>query len=218
MKESYDIAIIGGAVIGSAVAYFLSANSDFDGSVLVVERDPTYARASTSLSSSSIRNQFSNPVNVRIGLFGTQFIRNFAQTMQVGSDRPDLGFKECGYLFLANAEAQVQTLLDSHAVQVACGADVVLWERDELSRMFPHINSEDILLASYGRSGEGWFDNTGLMHGLRNKARASGRVEYVADEVVAIGRNGSKVTSVTLRSGAMVGAGTSSTRLARVRR
>ena len=66
MKQSYDVVIVGGAVIGSSVAYFLTANPDFTGSVLVVERDPTYAKAATSLSSSSIRTQFSNPINVKI--------------------------------------------------------------------------------------------------------------------------------------------------------
>ena len=48
MKLFYDVVIVGGAVIGSAVAYFLAANPDFTGTVLVVEKDPTYARASTS--------------------------------------------------------------------------------------------------------------------------------------------------------------------------
>ena len=79
MKASYDVVIVGGAVIGSSVAYFLTANPDFSGSVLVVERDPTYAKASTSLSSSSIRTQFSNPINVRISQFGSEFIRDFAE-------------------------------------------------------------------------------------------------------------------------------------------
>ena len=55
MKSHYDVVIVGGAVIGSSVAYFLTANPDFDGTVLVVERDPTYHFASTSLCSSSIR-------------------------------------------------------------------------------------------------------------------------------------------------------------------
>lgn len=59
MKDAYDVVIVGGAVIGSAVAYYLAANPDFKGSILVVERDPTYLTASTSLSSSSIRTQFS---------------------------------------------------------------------------------------------------------------------------------------------------------------
>ena len=206
MKDRYDVVIVGGAVIGSAVAYFLSANPDFDGSVLVVEKDPTYAKASTSLSSSSIRNQFSNPINVKISQFGTEFIRNFAETMQLDEDRPDLAFHEGGYLFLANTEDQAQTLRENHAVQRACGADVVLWQRDELAVSFPHLNVEDIVLASYGRSGEGWFDNTGLMYGFKNKAKSFG-VEYTTDEVVAIGRKGARVTDVTLKSGTVVSAG-----------
>lgn len=207
MKASYDVVIVGGAVIGSAVAYFLTANPDFGGSVLVVERDPTYLKAATSLSSSSIRTQFSNPINVRISQYGSEFIRNFPEIMAVDGDRPDLNFHLGGYLFLAGSEEQETTLRENHEVQRACGADVVLWDQDELARAFPHLRVEDIRLASYGRSGEGWFNNTGLMHGFKAKARAQG-ADYVTDEVVAIGREGGQVTSVTLKSGAVVGAGT----------
>ncbi|GAB5377234.1 MAG: FAD-binding oxidoreductase [Acuticoccus sp.] len=207
MKDAYDVVIVGGAVIGSAVAYFLAANPDFDGSVLVVERDPTYRTASTALSAAAIRTQFSNPVNVRIGQFGVAFIRDFAETMQVGEDRPDLGFHEAGYLFLAATDAQAETLRQNNAMQTALGADVVLLEPDALKRTFPHLNVDDLVLGSYGRSGEGWFSNTGLMNGLRNKARALG-AEVVSDEVVAIAREGARVTGVTLASGRAVAAGT----------
>ena len=207
MKESYDVVIVGGAVIGSAVAYFLSVNPDFKGSVLVVERDPTYAKAATSLSSSSIRNQFSNPINVKISQFGTEFIKSFADTMQVGDDRPDLNFHQGGYLFMANTAEQVQVLKENHEVQRACGADVVLWNRDELANAFPHLRVDDIELASYGRSGEGWFNNTGLMYGFKAKARDLG-AEYVTDEVIAIGKEGNCITSVTLKSGQTVSCGT----------
>ncbi len=207
MKSSYDVVIVGGAVIGSAVAYFLTANPDFTGRVLVVERDPSYARSSTALSASSVRTQFSNPINVQISQFGSAFIRDFANLMQLGDDRPDLNFHPGGYLFLANTEAQAQTLRENHAVQRACGADTVLWSQAELAAAFPHLDTDDILLASYGRSGEGWFNNTGLMNGFRAKARAQG-AEYVTDAVVAITRAGDAVTSVTLQSGAVVQAGT----------
>lgn len=208
MKDSYDVIIVGGAVIGSAIAYFLTANKDFNGSVLVVERDPTYRQAATSLSSSAIRVQFSNPINVRISQFGSAFIRDFAATMRVeGEPAPDLNFHPGGYLFLANTSEQAQTLRENHQVQRACGADVVLWDQEELVRAFPHLRVDDILLASYGKSGEGWFDNTGLMQGFKAKARAQG-AEYVTEEVVAIGRAGSRVTSVTLKSGAVIEAGT----------
>ena len=208
MKPSYDVVIVGGAVIGSAVAYFLTANPDFTGSVLVVERDPTYRFASTSLSSSSIRVQFSNPINVKISQFGSAFIRDFARTMQAADEAPpDLNFHQGGYLFLAGTEAQEQTLRENHAVQRACGADVVLWGQEELARAFPHLNVDDIRLASYGRSGEGWFSNTGLMNGFKAKARELG-ADYVTDEVVAITRAGARVTSVMLKSGAVIAAGT----------
>lgn len=208
MKDSYDVVIVGGAVIGSAVAYFLTADPGFSGSVLVVERDPSYRTASTSLSSSSIRVQFSNPINVKISQFGSEFIRGFAETMQVaGEPKPDLNFHPGGYLFLANTEDQARTLRENHQVQRACGADVVLWDKGELARAFPHLNVDDILLASYGQSGEGWFNNTGLMHGFKAKAREQG-ADYITDEVVAIGRDGSRITSVMLKSGATIIAGT----------
>lgn len=207
MNDRYDVVIVGGAVIGSSVAYHLTANPDFGGSVLVVERDPSYAQASTALSASGIRVQYSNPINVQISQYGNEVIRDFAETMQVGDDRPDLNFHPGGYLYLGRSAAQVEVLRDSHAVQKSCGADVVLWQRDELAQAFPHLRVEDIELASYGRSGEGWFNNTGLMQGFRAKARAQG-AEYVTDEVVGIARDSNAVTSVTLKSGAVVQAGT----------
>lgn len=208
MKASYDVVIVGGAVIGSSVAYFLMSNPDFTGSVLVVERDMSFAQASTSLSAASIRTQFSNPVNVKISQFGLEVIRNFGELMQVeGQPRPDLNFHEAGYLFLANTPAQEQILRENHAVQKACGADVVLWGQEELAHAFPHLRVDDVRLASYGQKNEGWFNNTGLMNGFRAKARSLG-ADIVVDEVVAISREGDRVTGVTLKSGTRVAAGT----------
>lgn len=207
MKERYDVAIIGGAVIGSAIAYFLTANPDFDGSVLIVERDPSFARASTSLSSSSIRNQFSNPVNVQIAQFGTRFIRSFSETMQVDGETPDLHFHEGGYLFLAASDEQTQTLRENHSVQKKLGADVVLWNPDQLKIAFPHLNVDDLQLGSYGQSGEGWFSNTGMMNGYRNKARAQG-ADYLVDDVVDIEHDTQQVTGITLASGTRVACAT----------
>ena len=76
---AYDVVIVGGAMMGSSAAWFLSANPDFQGRVLVVERDPDYAQASSALSASCIRHQFSNAVNVRMSMFGTEFIRSFRE-------------------------------------------------------------------------------------------------------------------------------------------
>ncbi len=47
--ERADVVIIGGGVMGSSVAYHLKVQG-FAGRVVVLERDPTYQRASTALS------------------------------------------------------------------------------------------------------------------------------------------------------------------------
>jgi glycine/D-amino acid oxidase-like deaminating enzyme len=206
MGDTYDVVIVGGAVIGSAVAYYLTADPAFDGRVLVVERDPSYARAATGLSASGIRTQFSNAINVKISQYGLEVILDFAATMGVEGTGPDLHFHPGGYLYLAASEPAARVLRENHAVQQACGADVVLWDRAELAKAFPHLNVEDIELAAYGRSGEGWFDNAGLMQGFRAKARAQG-AKYVTDEVVGLTRAGGRVTGVTLKAGGTVAAG-----------
>lgn len=132
------VAIVGGGVIGSAVAYFTLADPAFAGEVVVIERDPTYARASSALSASSIRQQFSTPVNIDIGRFGIEFLRRAGVHLEVDGERPEIGLVEPGYLFLATARG-LGTLKASHAVQRAHGADVALLEPDALDLRFPWL-------------------------------------------------------------------------------
>lgn len=207
MRDSYDVVIVGGGVMGSMTAYWLASNPDFDGSVLLIERDPSYSCSSSALSAAGIRVQYSNWANVKIGQFGAKFIEEFPDLMEVDGDRPSLGFHPGGYLFLANTEDQVRILRENHAVQKEAGAEVELWDADHLKWAFPHLNTEDILLASYGLKGEGWFDNTGIMAGARKKAKSLG-ADIIAGDVVAINRAGNRVTGVTLKTGETIGAGT----------
>ena len=72
-----DTLIIGGAVMGSSIAYWLSENQDYDGTIVVVEPDPTYAHSSTALSEASIRHQFSQPVNIKLSIKETKPKKNF---------------------------------------------------------------------------------------------------------------------------------------------
>jgi glycine/D-amino acid oxidase-like deaminating enzyme len=130
------VAIVGGGVIGSAVAYFTLADPAFAGEVVVIERDPTYARASSALSASSIRQQFSTPVNIAIGRFGIEFLRRAGNHLEVDGERPEIGLVEPGYLFLATARG-LGTLEANHVVQRAHGADVALLDPDALGLRFP---------------------------------------------------------------------------------
>jgi glycine/D-amino acid oxidase-like deaminating enzyme len=206
-KTSYDVVIVGGAVVGSATAYFLATNPDFNGSILVIEKDWSYARSATALSSSSIRHQFSNPINVQISQFGTEFIREFKKHVMVDGDAPELGFHENGYLFLAGDAKGRAVLERNHATQVACGAEIRLLEPDVLGARFPWLNLDGLTLGSYGERGEGWFDSSGLMQGFRKKARSLG-AEYIEDEVTAINRQDDRIVSVTTKSGQTIACGT----------
>ena len=139
MKASYDGVIVGGAVIGSAVAYFLASNPDFNGSGLVVERDPSYRHAATSLSSSSIRVQFSNPINVKISQFGVEIIRSFQDRMAPyfpGEPAPDLGFKEYGYLYCCSPEG-AEAAKARVEMQRRLGAHTVFLDPEALQAQFP---------------------------------------------------------------------------------
>jgi FAD-dependent oxidoreductase domain-containing protein 1 len=203
--EHYDVVIVGGAVTGSSVAYHLAANPDFDGRVLVVEKDPSYQFCASALSAASIRQQYSTAVNVAISLYGIQFLRELGERLAVDGERPEIGLNEGGYLFLATPEGRA-ILEENHQVQVANGADILFLEPPLLLERFPWLNVDDIAAGTWGRTGEGWFDGYGLMQAFRRKARAEG-VVYRAAAVTGLERNGSRVKKVKLEDGSELSCG-----------
>lgn len=205
-RAAYDVVIVGGAIMGSSTAWWLSADPDFTGRVLVVEKDPDYRTAASALSASCIRHQFSNAVNVRISMFGTEFIRSFGERLGPDPEIPEIVLKEIGYLFLATP-AGVPVLKANQAVQAACGAATRLMTPDEIKAQFPFYNVGDVVMGSFNPVGEGWFDGATMMQWWRRKARENG-VEYVKNAVVAMDRRGARVESVRLASGETVACGT----------
>ena len=106
MSEHFDVVIAGGAVIGSSVAWHLATHPSFSGSVLVVEPDPTYQFSASALSAGSIRQQFSQKVNIAISLYGIGFLRDIGNRLEVEGDKPSIGLHEGGYLYLASAAGE----------------------------------------------------------------------------------------------------------------
>ena len=201
----YDVVIVGGGVVGSSIAYFLAADPDFNGRVLVLERDPTYARSSTALSVGGLRQQFSTPENIRISQFGANFVRCAHETLAVEGSAPELGFVEAGYLFLAT-ERGVDVLRRNHELQTSLGTEVALLTPDELVARFPWLSPVDLAAGSLGLSGEGWLDPYSLLMAFKAKAQSLG-VAYESDEVVEIQREGLQVTGVRTASGSTISAG-----------
>jgi FAD-dependent oxidoreductase domain-containing protein 1 len=203
--DKCDVAIVGGGVTGSAIAYFLAADPDFRGSVAVIEKDPTYETAATPRSAGGIRQQFSTPENIQMSAFGARFVKSIGEYLSVDGEAAQLPFVEWGYLFLATP-AGLEVLQRNHRQQAALGANVALLASGELRERFPWLNVEDLAAGCYGLANEGWTDPYGLLQAFRRKARSLG-VAYLADEVVEVKRAGSRVTGVTLREGGPLACG-----------
>ncbi|MEM6988337.1 MAG: FAD-dependent oxidoreductase, partial [Pseudomonadota bacterium] len=201
----YDVVIVGGAMMGSSTAWFLTDNPDFDGRVLVVERDPRYEFCSTSHTNSCMRQQFSSELNVRISQFAADFVKNLRRYMGDDARVPALPIHNFGYMYLANNEAFANVLRESAVVQRAAGAATQLMTAAEIKANYPFYKVDDILLGSINTVDEGYWEGITVFDWLRRQAHERG-VEYIANEVVGMTRNaaGTRVDSVTLASGEKV--------------
>ncbi len=205
-RSTAEVVIVGGGVMGSAIACFLRRDPAFDGRVVVVERDPTYRQASSALSASAIRQQFSTPQNIAMSRFGFEFMRGIGEHLAVDGEVPDIELTEHGYLYLATPEYE-RVMRDIHEVQVTNDAQVALLPPDALATRYPWMSIEGVALGSLGLRGEGWFDGYALLRAFRRKARSLG-AEYLAAEVVGLTTDGARVGGVRLGDGSVIDAGT----------
>ena len=202
--SSYDVVIIGGAIMGSSTAYWLTRDPDFRGRVLVIERDPSYEFAATSLSHSSIRQQYSNEVNIRISQFGAAFIQDLPAWM--GEEAPRLPIRSFGYMYFAGTPEGEATLRANQAVQASCGTPTRLMTPDQIAAEYPFYNLDGVTLGSLNTRDEGYFEGITVFDWFRKMARRQG-AEYIQDEVVGLTREGARVTEVVLASGVRVACG-----------
>jgi FAD-dependent oxidoreductase domain-containing protein 1 len=189
-----EVVIAGGGAVGSATAYFLVDQPAFSGTIVVVEPDPTYAYAASARSASSIRQQFSTPLNIALSTFGMQFLR------ACGGELADVNLVESTYLYLA-LSGGAAALRQNVEVQRRCGVDTRLHDAAGLASRYPWITASDLAAASETASGEGWFDGYALVRALRRANERRG-VTYVRDKVVSVLMDGaSSVDGVRLGSG-----------------
>ena len=200
--DKYDVIIIGGAIMGSSTAWFLSQNPDFNGTILVVEKDQKYEFCSTAHTTSCIRQQFSTKLNVEISQFAANFINNFHEYMDNDVRVPKLAIKSFGYMYLAASEDFAKNLRSNQEVQAASGAATELLTPDEIKSRYPFYNVEDIKLGSINLVNEGYWDSITVFEWMRNKAQENG-VEYIENEVTEITKNKSedRIISIKLASG-----------------
>ncbi len=206
MIDSADIVIAGGAAIGSSIAYHVASDPAFKGRVVVIEKDPTYQFSASALSAASIRQQYSSAINIRMSLYGIQFLREIGERLEVNGDKPGIDLHEGGYLYLAASENAGRVLRENWELQQQEGADILLFTPEETAKRYPWLATDDLHAATWGQTGEGWFDGWGLMQAFRKKARALG-VTYIDGKVVDVEREKGRVVAVKLEDGSRIACG-----------
>ncbi len=196
-NKNYDIVIVGGGVIGCSIAYHL-LNDGMDGTVAILEKDPTYEFASTARSMGGIRQQFTTEVNVRLCLYSIQAFEQFDEEMEVEGELAHAEYKPFGYLMLAD-EKNWNTLQRQFHFQRSLGVDVVLLSPTEVKEMIPHLGTGGLSGASFGRRA-GYMDPHGVLQAYRRKAQFLG-AHYVHAEVVEIVRRENRVQGVRTSAG-----------------
>lgn len=130
--------------MGACTAWFLASNPDFKGRILIVERDKSYLKAQTAASNNCMRQQFSNPINVKIGRYAADFVQNFRKNLGDDPAVPELTIRNFGYLYLSDGPDLTKLLGRDQAVQAACGAGTRMVTRDEIAKAYPFYNLSDI--------------------------------------------------------------------------
>ena len=200
MPVSRTIVIVGGGVVGSSIDYHLRRDGHA-GQIVVVERDPAYARASSFLAMGGIRQLFSSAVNIQLAQYSTRFYADFDRALRVPGHVPHANFRQRGYLFLVDDgmadrfEARVER-------QRRLGAHVERLTLDQLCALVPGVRLDDIRFGVFGPD-DGYGEPREVLAGFRAAAAAAG-AEYLTAEVVGLTRRSGRVAGIVLDGGERV--------------
>jgi sarcosine oxidase subunit beta len=176
MLKSADVVIVGGGIVGSSIAYQLTAAGCRN--VVILERESSQGKGSTGKSMGGVRAQFSTPVNIRMSLFAIPFFRDFEETMGHPS-----GYRAQGYLFVATDQRHLDYLRANYDRQVAEGLTTAsLVSREDIVAMVPQLRSDDIIGGSFC-STDGFVDPYSVMTGFTLRAVDQG-AELIRDATV----------------------------------
>ena len=195
--QIYDIVIIGGGIMGCTTAYYLLA-TDKRLKVAIVEMDPTYTYASTTLSLANVRIQFSLKQNIQISQYAFQVFHEFEDTMAVDGDKPSIAYRREGNLFVVD-EAGKDAAKDAFALQKRLGCRVEWWSGADIKAHYPMYKTDDFAGGTFGPM-DGHLDAYAVLMGYKTKARSLGAA-YINDEVIEITTVGDRVSGVRLGSG-----------------
>jgi sarcosine oxidase, subunit beta len=167
--ERFDVAIIGGGVVGCATAFF-AARAGLR--CVLLERRPALATLTTAASTGAFRLQFDNPEEIALVREGIDWFDRFAE--RTGLDDWDLGLRHGGYLFCSLTDAAYDRARRLVERQRGWGLDVDLLSGDEARRRWRWLSPE--VRGARFRAGDGWLDAKRLAIGYATAAADAARI------------------------------------------
>src|SRR5215468_1156205 len=178
-KEDFDVVVIGAGIVGSSIAWHLTASGCK--SVLVIERESSQGKGSTGKSMGGVRAQFSTPVNIQMSLYSIPFYAKFEEVVGHPAD-----YRPQGYLFLATKESHLNYLRDNFERQKKLGLNTARQlSAQEIRAMLPQLRSDDVLGGSFC-STDGFVDPYSVMNGFMASATEHGATLWKKTEVTGI--------------------------------
>jgi glycine/D-amino acid oxidase-like deaminating enzyme len=174
-----EVVIIGGGIIGASIAYHLRQEGE-TGRVIVIERDATYARASTAMSLGGIRQLYGVPCNIAMGRYSLQVYEQFDAVMAGDWGRSHAHFHQRGYCFIMTPENRDE-LLRKFDIQRQMGVEVECLTPAQLQERIPALRVDDLSGAIYGQR-DGYLNPRGALQGYVERSRELGCI-WLQDEV-----------------------------------
>jgi sarcosine oxidase subunit beta len=192
--QTADVVIIGGGIVGSSIAYHLTANGCRN--VVVIERESAQGKGSTGKSMGGVRAQFSTPVSIQMSLYSIPFYASFEDRLGSPCD-----YRPQGYLFCATSDKQMAYLRSNFSQQVKMGLKGVrLVAGDEIRQLFPQLRADDIVGGSFCSS-DGFVDPYSAMNGFIACACEQGATLWKNTTVTGLGSDDAGIASVQTSRG-----------------
>ena len=186
-----EVVVVGGGVVGTSIAFHLA---EAGASVCLLERQEL-ASGSTSRAAGGFRAQFSDPLNVALGLRSIEAFTRFAE-------RPggEIDLHQVGYLFLLDREEDVAAFERSVALQNELGVPSRLLSRDEAAVLCPIAGLDGVLAATYCPL-DGHASPEAVVQGYAAGARACGATVVTGCAVTAIEEHDGEIRGVRTERG-----------------
>jgi sarcosine oxidase, subunit beta len=177
--KSAEVVILGAGVMGASVAWHLASRGCRD--VLVLDREPALGLGSTGRATGGFRAQFATEVNIRLSLLSREKLLRFKD--EIGADP---GYRPHGYLFLANDEAQIESLRSIRPLQTGLGVPVEEITPEDARRLNPAVRLDGILGGSFCPI-DGFIRPLDILNGYAEAARRLGVRFELGVEVTGFG-------------------------------